>query len=86
MDIIHNFNKKSRKKNWFKIKIMIDEREEIERDIESLCDEKKKIARFIESYSFRDDKEVYTNGVILVPLFRVIDALRQNGEGYREAL
>lgn len=39
-------------------------------------DEKaKKIAEFILDYAFVDAKEIYTNGTILVPVFRVLDAL-----------
>lgn len=58
----------------------------INRDIEKLdTEEKKKIANFLKVYCFADEKEVYTNGTILVPMFRVIDALRQNGEEYRQA-
>lgn len=58
----------------------------INRDIENLdTEEKKKIANFLKVYCFTDEKEVYTNGTILVPMFRVIDALRQNGEEYRQA-
>lgn len=34
-----------------------------------------KALKFIESYAFKDEKEVYTNGTILVPLFRVKQAL-----------
>lgn len=34
-----------------------------------------KAMEFIESYSFKDDKKVYTNGSVLVPLFRVKQAL-----------
>jgi hypothetical protein len=44
----------------------------------------RKIAEFIIDYSFNDKKEVYTNGTILVPLFRVLDALIQKGEPYCE--
>jgi hypothetical protein len=44
----------------------------------------RKIAEFIIDYSFKDKKEVYTNGTILVPLFRVLDALIQKGEPYCE--
>jgi hypothetical protein len=44
----------------------------------------RKIAEFIIDYSFKDRKEVYTNGTILVPLFRVLDALIQKGEPYCE--
>lgn len=43
-----------------------------------------KVIDFILDYSFKDTQEVYTNGVILVPLFRVLDAIEQNGEPYRE--
>lgn len=34
-----------------------------------------KIAEFLFDYCFKDIKEVYTNGTILVPMFRVLDAL-----------
>jgi hypothetical protein len=43
-----------------------------------------KIVDFIIDYSFEDKKEVYTNGTILVPLFRVLDALIQIGKPYQE--
>ncbi len=33
-----------------------------------------KAMAFVEEYAFKDDKEVYTNGSILVPLFRVKQA------------
>jgi hypothetical protein len=42
-----------------------------------------KIVDFIIDYSFKDNKEVYTNGTILVPLFRVLDAISQKGEQYQ---
>jgi len=35
-------------------------------------------------YAFKDEKEIYTNGTILVPLFRVLDAISQKGEQYQE--
>jgi hypothetical protein len=41
-----------------------------------------KIVDFILDYSFKDNQEVYTNGTILVPLFRVLDAMGQKGEQY----
>lgn len=44
----------------------------------------RKIADFIINYSFKDRQEVYTNGTILVPLYRVLDALIQKGEPYSE--
>jgi hypothetical protein len=44
----------------------------------------RKIAEFIIDYSFKDKKEGNTNGTILVPLFRVLDALIQKGEPYCE--
>jgi hypothetical protein len=44
----------------------------------------RKIAEFIIDYSFKDSKEVYTNGTTLVPLYRVLDALIQKGELYCE--
>ncbi len=43
-----------------------------------------KIIDFIIDYSFKDEKEFYTNGTILVPLFRVLDAINQKGENYCE--
>ena len=43
-----------------------------------------KVIDFIIDYSFKDSKEVYTNGTILVPLFRVLDAIGQRGEQYQE--
>jgi hypothetical protein len=43
-----------------------------------------KIAEFIIDYSFKDRQEIYTNGTILVPLYRVLDALIQKGEPYSE--
>jgi hypothetical protein len=45
--------------------------------------EKLKIIDFIIDYSFKDKDKVYTNGTILVPLFRVLDAITQNGELYK---
>lgn len=44
-----------------------------------------KIIDFIIDYSFKDSKEVYTNGTILVPLFRVLDAIGQKGKPYSES-
>lgn len=44
----------------------------------------RKIAEFIIDYSFKDRQEIYTNGTILVPLYRVLDALIQKGEPYCE--
>ena len=49
-----------------------------------MTDKQLKIIDFIIDYSFKDKKEVYTNGAILVPLFRVLDAIAQNGEQYQE--
>ena len=34
-------------------------------------------------YSFKDSQQVYTNGTVLVPLFRVLDAIEQKGEEYQ---
>jgi hypothetical protein len=67
------------------------DKEEIKNDISiksridttTLTDEQLKIIDFIIDYSFKDKKEVYTNGTILVPLFRVLDAIAQNGEQYQ---
>lgn len=47
--------------------------------------EKLKVIDFIIDYSFKDKQQVYTNGTILVPLFRVLDAIAQNGEPYQES-
>ena len=64
-------------------------REEIKNDISvksrlvGITDEQLKIIDFIIDYSFKDKEEVYTNGTILVPLFRVLDAIVQNGEQYQ---
>lgn len=35
----------------------------------------KKVAEFIMDYAFRDTEQVYTNNTIIVPLYRVLDAL-----------
>ncbi len=44
--------------------------------VELIKDERaKKVAKFLLDYSFHDKKEVYTNGTLLVPMFRVLDAL-----------
>ena len=65
------------------------EEEEIKNDISvksrlvGMTDEQLKIINFIIDYSFKDKEEVYTNGTVLVPLFRVLDAIAQNGEQYQ---
>lgn len=46
-------------------------------------EEQLKVIDFIMDYSFKDDKEVYTNGTVLVPLFRVLDAIEQKGNRYQ---
>lgn len=43
------------------------------------------VVDFIIDYSFKDSKEVYTNGTILVPLYRVLDAIGQKGKPYSES-
>ena len=64
-------------------------KEEIKNDISvksrlvGMTDEQLKIIDFIIDYSFKDKEEIYTNGTILVPLFRVLDAIVQNGEQYQ---
>lgn len=65
-------------------------KEELKNDIsvssrlKYITDEKdNKVADFIMDYAFKDEKEVYTNGTILVPLFRVLDAISQKGEPYQ---
>ena len=66
-------------------------KEEIKNDISvksrlaGMTDEQLKIIDFIIEYSFKDNKEVYSNGTILVPLYRVLDAIAQNGEQYQES-
>jgi hypothetical protein len=69
------------------------DKEEIKNDISvksrldstTLTDEQLKIIDFIIDYSFKDKEEVYTNGTILVPLFRVLDAITQGGKEYQES-
>lgn len=62
--------------------------EEIKNDISvksrlvDMTDEQLKLIDFIIDYSFKDNQEVYTNGAILVPLFRVLDAIARNGKQY----
>ena len=66
-------------------------KEEIKNDISvksrlaGMTDEQIKIIDFIIDYSFKDNQEIYTNGSILVPLFRVLDAIAQGGKGYEES-
>lgn len=48
-------------------------------------EEQLKIIDFIIDYSFKDSKEVYTNGTILVPLYRVLDAISQKGKSYQSS-
>ena len=50
-----------------------------------MTDEQLKVIDFIIDYSFKDNQEVYTNGTILVPLFRVLDAISQEGNQYQES-
>lgn len=35
----------------------------------------KRVADFLLGYSFHDKELVYSNGIVLVPLYRVLDAL-----------
>lgn len=65
-------------------------KEEIKQDIsiksrlQYITDEEQlKIIYFIMDYSFKDSKKVYTNGTILVPLYRVLDAIEQKGNQYQ---
>lgn len=65
-------------------------KEEIKQDIsiksrlQYITDEEHlKVIDFIMDYSFKDSKEVYTNGTILVPLYRVLDAIEQKGNKYQ---
>ena len=47
----------------------------------------RKVADFIMDYAFRDTEPVYTNNTIIVPLYRVLDALAmidQDEIEYRE--
>lgn len=66
-------------------------REEIKNDVSvksrlaGMTDEQLKVIDFIIDYSFKDNQKVYTNGTILVPLFRVLDAISQDGEPYQES-
>ena len=53
--------------------------------IKHITDEKQlKTIDFIIDYSFKDSQQIYTNGTILVPLYRVLDAINQQGESYQE--
>ena len=68
------------------------EKDEIKNDIsvssrlKYITDEEQiKIIDFIMDYSFKDKQEIYTNGTILVPLFRVLDAIGQKGEPYQKS-
>lgn len=67
--------------------------EEIKNDIsvssriKHIIDEEQlRIIDFIIEYSFKDKHELYTNGAILVPLFRVLDAIVQKGKPYQQGL
>ena len=60
----------------------ISDKIEIKSRYEHLPEDKKQIADFLLDYCFTDHKEVYTNGTVLVPMFRVLDALIQNGKPY----
>jgi hypothetical protein len=52
--------------------------------IKHITDEKDlKIIDFIIDYSFKDKQQAYTNGTILVPLYRVLDAILQHGNEYQ---
>ena len=53
--------------------------------MKNATEEERKIIEFIIDYAFKDSKQIYTNGTILVPLFRVIDAIIQKGELYQSA-
>jgi hypothetical protein len=72
-------NKQSMKQEEIKNDLSISSRLKYITDEEHL-----KIIDFIIDYSFKDSQEVYTNGTILVPLFRVLDAIEQKGEQYQE--
>ena len=67
------------------------EKEEIKNDISvksrlaGMTNEQLKVIDFIIDSSFKDNQEVYTNGAILVPLFRVLDAIAQGGKEYQES-
>lgn len=53
--------------------------------ISHITDEKQlKVIDFILDYSFKDEEHVYSNGMLLVPLFRVLDAITQEGKPYNE--
>ena len=43
-----------------------------------------KVLKFVKGYAFKDSKEIYTNGTILVPLFRVEYALETGGQDYQQ--
>ena len=64
----------------------IREEVDIKSRLEYITDEEQlKVIEFIMDYSFKDSQEVYTNGIVLVPLFRVLDAIEQKGNQYQTA-
>jgi hypothetical protein len=72
-------NKQSMKQEEIKNDVSVMSRLKYITDEEHL-----KIIDFIIDYSFKDSKEVYTNGTTLVPLFRVLDAIERKGKQYEE--
>ena len=44
----------------------------------------KTIQEFIKDYSFKDEQEIYTNGAMLIPVFRMEQAHIYYGEKIRE--
>lgn len=48
-----------------------------------LSEEKRRIVDFLLEYCFFDDEQIYTNGTVLVPMFRVLDALTLDGNPYQ---
>lgn len=44
----------------------------------------KTIQEFIEEYSFKDEEEIYTNGAMLIPVFRMEQAHIYYGEQIRK--
>ena len=43
----------------------------------------KRMTEFIDSYSFKDSKEIYTNGAELIPVFRVEQGLEHYAKEIR---
>lgn len=57
---------------------------EVSSRVSRLSSRDKKVVKAFLEYAFRDSKEVYTNGTLMVPVYRVLDALDNDGNGYAD--